>query len=156
MEQALENSSANQWPCVCEHDGLMRNEPLCEVGGIWLDGIKENTRTVMWTLHQMNRMSQGKGRGSRVKMVYKENERKTAKKKKKIKNNVGMEQQQRKKRECIKTNIWSTTTPPIRSQSTTLKALPSHPIQSCTKVKTLSCVWTCLFLTGVMLEVQIQ
>lgn len=83
MEQALENSSANQWSRVCEHDGLMRNEPLCEVGGIWLDGIKENTRTVMWTLHQMNRMSQGKGRGSRVKMVYKENERKTAKKKKK-------------------------------------------------------------------------
>lgn len=58
----------------------MRNEPLCEVGRTQLVDIKENIRTVMWTLHQINRMSQGKRRGSRVKMVYKENERKTEKK----------------------------------------------------------------------------
>lgn len=52
----------------------------------------------------MNRMSQGKGRGSKVKMVYKENERKIAKKKgkkkkkkekKKPKNNGEMEQWQK-------------------------------------------------------------
>lgn len=43
--------------------------------------VRWHKRTVMWTPHQMNRMSQGKGRGNRVKMVEKENERKTLKKK---------------------------------------------------------------------------
>lgn len=109
-------------------------------------GIKEKIRTVRWTLHKMNRMPQGKGKGSRVKMVLKENERKTAKKKK-IKNNGGVKQWQRKgkKRECIKTNFLPTTTFPSQPQSNTLKGLLSHPVQSCTKVKMLSCIWTCLF-----------
>jgi len=67
----------------------MRNEPLCEVGVTRLDGIKEKIKTVRWPLHQINRLSQGKGRGSRVKMVYKENERKTEKKKRENKKQWG-------------------------------------------------------------------
>lgn len=54
----------------------------------------------------MKRMSQGKGRGSKVKMVYKENERKTPKKpqtnhskKKKTKNTGEMEQWQKEREE---------------------------------------------------------
>lgn len=69
-------------------------------------------------------------------MVYKENERKTPKKKTMGKWSNG--RRKGKKRECTKPNMWSTVIFPSLSQSNTLKGLLSHLNQGCTEVKILS------------------